>query len=124
LLIWGSFDGGTNDPIVYPNGTSIIDLENQVLIQILPFGPALPDVNVGVEYATRFGGFTVNGGTSPYSWALAPGSAGLPPGLSLNPTTGMISGVPTTPNIYDFTLRMTDAGARFVDRAYSITVNP
>ena len=28
---WGSFDGSTNDPIVYPQGTSIRDLENQVL---------------------------------------------------------------------------------------------
>ena len=30
-FIWGSFDGTTNDPVVYPNGTSIQNLENQVL---------------------------------------------------------------------------------------------
>ena len=29
-FIWGSFDGTTNDPVVYPNGTSIQNLENQV----------------------------------------------------------------------------------------------
>jgi hypothetical protein len=32
-FIWGSFDGTTNDPVVYPNGTSIQNLENQVLGQ-------------------------------------------------------------------------------------------
>jgi hypothetical protein len=31
FFIWGSFDGTTNDPVVYPNGTSIQNLENQVL---------------------------------------------------------------------------------------------
>jgi hypothetical protein len=31
MLAWGSFDGTTNDPVVYPNGTSIENLENQIL---------------------------------------------------------------------------------------------
>ena len=30
LLTWGSFDGSTNDPIAYPVGTSILELERQV----------------------------------------------------------------------------------------------
>ncbi|MCS1408930.1 MAG: hypothetical protein M2R45_02108 [Verrucomicrobia subdivision 3 bacterium] len=30
LLTWGSFDGTTNDPVVFPVGTSIFDLESQV----------------------------------------------------------------------------------------------
>ena len=30
LLIWGSFDGSTNDPVVFPVGTSILDLERRV----------------------------------------------------------------------------------------------
>ncbi len=29
-FIWGSFDGSTNDPIVYPTGTSIRDVELQI----------------------------------------------------------------------------------------------
>jgi hypothetical protein len=29
-LTWGSFDGSTNDPIAYPVGTSILELERQV----------------------------------------------------------------------------------------------
>ena len=30
-FIWGSFDGSTNAPIIYPSGTSIQNLERQVL---------------------------------------------------------------------------------------------
>ena len=30
-FVWASFDGTTNDPVVYPNGTSIQNLENQIL---------------------------------------------------------------------------------------------
>lgn len=122
ILIWGSFDGGTNAPVVYPNGTSIQDLENQVLMQVGPGGPALPDATVGVNYATQFSGFTVNGGTPPYHWTVASGA--LPPGLVLNPVTGAITGVATTANIYDFVLRLADAGTRFIQRPYTITVNP
>ncbi len=121
-LIWGSFDGSTNAPVIYPNGTSIQDVENQVLLQVTPGGPALPDGNVGVNYALQFSGFTVNGGTAPYQWTVASGA--LPPGLTLNPVTGVITGSPTTANVYDFVVRLADAGTRFVERPYSITVNP
>jgi hypothetical protein len=39
---------------------------------------------------------TASGGTAPYTWSLANGSAALPTGLSLNTTTGYITGTPTT----------------------------
>lgn len=124
LVIWASFDGSTNAPVIYPNGTTVQDLENQVLIQIAPAGPALPNAVLGQNYTNVFSGFTVVGGTAPFNWSIPSGSGGLPPGLSLNPNTGRISGVPTTQNVYDFTIRMTDAMSRYVDRNYSITVTP
>lgn len=124
FFIWGSFDGSTNAPIVYPNGTDILNLENQVLIQISPSGPALPNGQIGVNYTGAFSGFTVTGGTPPYQWSIPQGSGGLPPGLSLNSSTGQIIGIPTAQNIYDFTIRMTDSTSRFVDRNYSITITP
>lgn len=124
LIIWASFDGSTNAPVLYPNGTSIQNLENQVLIQISPAGPALPNGILGQNYTNAFSGFTVTvGGTPPFTWSL-PGPAGLPPGLALNPNTGRISGVPTTQGVYDFTIRMTDGISRFVDRNYSVTITP
>lgn len=124
LLLWGSFDGSTNAPVVYPNGASVTNIENQILLQVNPAGPTLPDGQVGVNYTNVFAGFTVQGGTAPYSWSLPNPLAGLPPGLSLNASTGVISGFPTTPNVYDFTVRMIDANFRFVDLDYTIVINP
>lgn len=121
-LIWGSFDGSTNAPVIYPNGTSIQDVENQVLMQVAPGGPNLPDATVGVDYSMQFAGFTISGGAPPYHWTVASGA--LPPGLVLNPVTGAITGTPTTANIYDFVLRLADSGTRFIQRPYTITVNP
>jgi len=121
LWFWGSFDGSTNLPVVYPNGTSIYNIENQVLIQVSPVGPALPSAQVGVGYTNAF---MVTGGTAPYVWGLSPGSPGLPLGLTLNSATGQLSGTPVQQGIYDFSIRLTDATSRFVDRAYSITITP
>jgi len=119
LWFWGSFDGSTNLPVVYPNGTSIYNIENQVLIQVSPVGPNLPIAHIGVGYTNTF---TVTGGTAPYVWSLSPGSPGLPTGLFLNSATGQITGTPVQLGIYDFSIRLTDATGRFVDRAYSITI--
>jgi hypothetical protein len=52
---------------------------------------------------------SVNGGTSPYAFTLSAGA--LPPGLSLDATTGDITGTPTTAGAYAFTVTVTDAGA-------------
>ena len=119
LLIWGSFDGTTNAPIVYPNGTSIENLENQILIQISP--TTLPDGNVGVGYSTTT--FTATGGQPPYSWGLAPGSPGLPPGLTLS-SGGTISGTPTLDGIFDFVIQLTDTAGTVVDYNLAITITP
>ncbi len=42
-FLWGSFDGTTNAPVVYPNGTSLENLANEAVIQISPPPPALPN---------------------------------------------------------------------------------
>jgi hypothetical protein len=118
VFIWASFDGTTNDPIVYPNSRTIRDLENQVLMQIATV--TLPSASVGVDFTTQLAG---NGGTLPYTWTLAPGSPGLPAGLGLT-TDGVISGTPAGPGTFDFVIRLTDAAGRFVDRPMSITINP
>ncbi|MEZ0484990.1 putative Ig domain-containing protein [Fibrella aquatica] len=47
------------------------------------------------------------GGTTPYSFSTAPGT--LPAGLTLNPTTGVVSGTPTTSGTFPTTIVVTDA---------------
>lgn len=51
--------------------------------------------------------FGVTGGIAPYSWTITAGS--LPTGLTLDAQTGTVSGSPTTPGIYTFTIRVTDS---------------
>jgi hypothetical protein len=115
---WGSFDGTTNAPIVYPNGTSLTELEAQLTAPTITTR-SLPDGNIGAAYFTQLAAI---GGTAPYTWALAPGSPGLPSGLNLS-SDGQITGVPDGPaSIYDFTVRLTDAHGLIRDIQYTITI--
>src|SRR6201999_197090 len=68
---------------------------------------------------------TARGGTAPYTWALAAGSNPLPAGLSLNASTGVISGSPTTVAGSPFggiTLVATDALGATASQAMTFTV--
>ena len=118
-FIWASFDGSTNAPTVYPNGTSIDDLQNLVTVQISPPQPALPDGTMGQPYSQTF---TATGGafSPPFTWALSSGS--LPSGLTLSPD-GTVAGTPTQTGTFDFTVQMTDSLSRSVSWSYSITIN-
>jgi kumamolisin len=63
------------------------------------------------------------GGTAPYIWSVQnPLAAPLPSGLTLNPSTGTVSGTPTTPGDFHFTIRVTDVTTAFVERKYEIVV--
>jgi hypothetical protein len=115
--IWGSFDGSTNPPIVYPNGTSIATLENEALIQISP--ATLPDATNGVFYSFTL---SVAGGQPPYTWMLATNSAALPAALSLS-SGGVISGTPAESGTFDFIVQMNDSSARSVQMNYPITIH-
>ncbi len=121
--IWASYDGSTNAPVIYPIGSSVDNLTNQFFLYIA--NPVIPNATAGHPYAEQLvaGG---SGGTPPYSFALAPQSAALPPGFSLTAQGMIIANQPwlMRPNIYDFVVRMTDATAKFVDRAFTLTVLP
>jgi prepilin-type N-terminal cleavage/methylation domain-containing protein len=54
----------------------------------------------------------LTGGTAPYTFSAAPGlwgATGLPPGLSLNATTGLITGTPTTTGTHPVTINVLDS---------------
>lgn len=65
-----------------------------------PSGVAITPVTVGCV-----------GGTSPYTFAIQDDKRdfALPPGISLNSSTGEVSGTPTTPGTYYFKIRATDS---------------
>jgi hypothetical protein len=125
VFIWGSFDGTTNPPVVYPIGTSIAALENQMFMQFTPL--TMPDGVVGLGYLVQFAG---SGGQPPYTWSLSPNSAGgLPPGFDPPQAdgtfaNGAITGTPTQAGTFDFSIRMTDSAGRYVDHPYTLTISP
>ena len=64
----------------------------------------LPAPTVGTAYSQTV---TASGGNTPYTYAVATGS--LPAGLTLNASTGVLSGTVTSSSATSFTLRATDA---------------
>src|SRR5262249_45700998 len=61
------------------------------------------------------------GGTPPYAWSITAGT--LPAGLTLNRTTGQISGVPTA-TAPGFTVTVSDQSGQAASKQLTITVNP
>jgi hypothetical protein len=65
---------------------------------------SLPAGTAGTAYSQTL---TASTGTPPYTWSVSSGS--LPPGLSLDPTTGVVSGTPTQPGSFSFTAQVADS---------------
>jgi len=64
----------------------------------------------------------VNGGSAPYQFAVKSGS--LPAGMSLNPTTGSVSGTPTVAGTYMFEVGVTDSPlAHHGSQNFAISIN-
>lgn len=78
----------------------------------------LPDGIVGVLYSQVI---TASGGAAPYTFTVTAGS--LPPGLALDPTTGVLSGTPTTAGPYNFTITATDMNGCLGSRNYTLLIN-
>jgi hypothetical protein len=79
----------------------------------------LPDGFAGDAYEAQL---RASGGAPPYAWTLDPQSK-LPPGLTLS-QTGLISGTPTVPGEFTFTIQLRDQGppTGWVQLAYKITI--
>src|SRR5277367_1986497 len=53
---------------------------------------------------------SASGGVTPYTWSVASGA--LPTGLTLNPTSGLLSGTPTQTTSMDLlTIRVSDSSS-------------
>jgi uncharacterized protein (TIGR03437 family) len=82
----------------------------------------LPNGAVGSPYSQAL---DATGGATPYkSWAVTGGS--LPPGISLTTLggvlTALLTGVPTSPGTYTFTVQVTDNAGETASKQFSLTV--
>lgn len=82
---------------------------------------ALPGGTVGSVYSTTL---AASGGTGTLSWSVVSGA--LPTPLTLNPSTGVISGTPTTQGVSTFTIRVQDSGnpQQSDQKQFNLTINP
>jgi hypothetical protein len=108
-------------------GSGLVDAENAVLGTTignnLPGLPleitttALPNGTVGQAYSASL---AATGGATPYTWAII---GTLPAGLSLNASTGEISGTTSAEGTSNFTVEVTDDDGATDTQALSITVS-
>ncbi|MGA3087639.1 MAG: putative Ig domain-containing protein [Terriglobales bacterium] len=83
---------------------------------------SLPAGNQYVAYPQQQ--LVASNGVPPYgnwTWVAAPGSS-LPPGLSLNQSSGIITGAPTTPGAFSFIVSVSDSLGATAMQTYSVTV--
>lgn len=104
---------GTSDSALYsclvtgPGGTQT---GGQTQLKVFTEKPVLdnpqnmPDGVVGGSYNYPAAGFQISVDPAPEKAPLTYTASGLPPGLKVNPKTGVISGRPTKPGTYDVTL--------------------
>lgn len=87
-----------------------------------PFGsPAItgdaPDGTISQPYTY---GYTALGGVPPYNFTITEGS--LPPGLTINQSSGVITGTPSQLGSYAFTVTLTDSASESADLPDAIAV--
>ncbi len=85
------------------------------IIELLP--TTLPQGTLNVAYSASV---TASNGTPPYVYSVSAGL--LPTGLVLNAATGEISGTPTAPGSFQFTLTAVDAQGCERSRVYTLII--
>ena len=102
------------DPTKHASIQITVNLPPRILTGSLPGGIR------GSAYSLSL---SESGGTSPFTWSVFSGA--IPNGLSLNPSTGALSGTPTAGGTWDFEVELTDAAGVTQHQPFlSITINP
>ena len=99
-------------------------VDDQVLSITINLPPApnittasLPSGTVGAAYSQQV---QATGGTGALTWSINAGT--LPPPLTINTSTGVISGTPNTPGTFNFTVKVTDTFPQSNTKDLSISI--
>jgi hypothetical protein len=79
----------------------------------------IQDGDANVQYPDRT---VVVAGADPFVADVKAGSGALPDGLTLDPVSGVLSGTPTVPGTFTFTLEASTTGGAPVSRAYTVMI--
>jgi len=79
-----------------------------------------PGVNTGTVDAAFSQTFTKSGILGTVTWSE---TGALPAGITLNSTTGVLSGTPTVPGTFPITVTATDTNGCFGTSSYTLTIN-
>ena len=80
--------------------------------------PNMPSGTVNVPYSTQL---SASGGTGALTFTLGLNST-LPPGITLNSTTGVLSGTPTSTGIYGFNVIFADTAGHTISGNYGLSI--
>ncbi|MCK9620159.1 MAG: Ig domain-containing protein, partial [Methylobacter sp.] len=99
------------------SGSATLTVQSAPALAITTSSP-LASGTVGTAYSATL---AASGGSPSYTWSITSGS--LPAGLTLQASTGVIDGVPTTAGTYSFTVQVSDSLAVTSSKNFSITVS-
>ncbi len=103
----------------YSGQTANASLSLNVVAALVILTTGMPSGTAGVGY---FATFSAAGGTQPYSWT----ATGLPPGLSLNASSGLVSGIPSVNGSGSYTVNVTvtDSSGQTKTATFGVTIAP
>jgi lysophospholipase L1-like esterase len=107
-------DSGSPNPQL-ASATLALTVDPALALTVPPID--LPDALQGIGYSQVI---VASGGSEPYSWGVSSGA--LPDGLSLDPNTGLLVGIPTGSGTSTFTLAVTDASGQTTSKAATLIV--
>lgn len=110
--IWS--DDNENDDIAYFRFT----IESAA--QTAPIEFLSADLSAGQVNSAYNDSITISGGEAPYIWNVKSGN--LPDGLTLNQSTGDISGIPTSAGTFNFVIEVTDSVATSSSQNFEIVI--